>query len=222
MSSYDIDRGSSGVIHNYENFSSAEKEMRVGQKVRVKHFSISEYALTEIMEVSENFFKIKITPKMIRSNVFPGDSITVIFVNNENEECLVDGIIEKARAEFPEYFVVRCIRIRKFRDCRKSRRYEIDTCCNITDQESTSFGNVKNISLSGCKVITKAQINERKNMKLEVFLKENKKVLMSAGVARIKKHINYNEYGMTILEMDEASAAIFKEEINNIIKKEMM
>jgi len=220
VSSYDIDRGSSGIIKDYSSDLRINQEMKVGQKVRVKHFNVSEYAITEIIEATENAFKIKITPKLIRCNVFEGDSITVVFMNNESEECLVDGVVEKAQAEFPSSLLIRCIRVRRFKDCRKTRRYEIDACCNIIDEGASRFGNIKNISFNGCRMMTKARIDERKNLKLEVFIGNNQKALVDVGVVRVKKHINYNEYGLVILDMDEESRVILVEEINNIIRQE--
>lgn len=220
MSSYDMDRGSSGIIKDFDGNIGISQEMKIGQKVRVKHFNVSEYAITEVIEVSESTFKIRVTPKLIRCNVFEGDSITVVFINNENEECLVDGIIDKAQAEFPSSFLVKSIRIRRFKDCRKSRRYEIDACCNIIDEDISRFGNIKNVSFNGCRMMTKARIDDRRNLKMEVFLEENKKAIIDVGVVRVKKHINYNEYGLVILGMEEESRKNISEEIDNIIKRE--
>ncbi|MGE5328939.1 MAG: PilZ domain-containing protein [Deltaproteobacteria bacterium] len=220
MSSYDIDRGSCGIIKDYNADTSAVKEMKTGQKVRVKHFNISDYAITEIIEVYEGGFKIKITPKLLRCNVFDGDNITVILENNENEECLIDGVVDKAQAEFPAFFSIRCIKERRFNNCRKSRRYQIDACCNIIDEGVSSFGNVKNISFNGCRIMTKAKINNRKNFKMEIFIKGDKKALIEVGVVRVKEHMSYNEYGLVVLNMDEESKVIIREEIDDIIRLE--
>lgn len=220
MASYDVDRGSSGIIKDYACDLSLSQEVRVGQKVRVKHFSVSEYAVSEIIDSSENSFKIKMTSKLIRGNVFPGDSITVVLINSESEECLVDGIVEKAQAEFPQFFLIRSLRIKRFRDCRKSRRYQIDACCNIIDDGTSSFGNIKNISSNGCRMMTKTKIDERKNFKIELFIEEDKKVSLDVGVVREKKHMSYNEYGLVILGMDEDSRTILGNQVNKIIKHE--
>lgn len=220
MSSYDVDRGSSGIIKNYDGDLVLSQEIKVGQKVRVKHFSVSEYAVSEIIESSESSFKIKMTPKLIRGNVFKGDSITVILINSDSEECLVDGIVEQAQAEFPQFFLIRSIRIRHFKDCRKSRRYQIDACCNLRDDGVSSFGNIKNISTNGCRIMTKIKIDEKKNLKMELFIEEHKKVCLDVGVVREKKHMNYNEYGLVILGMDEDSKIVLRDQINKIILQE--
>lgn len=220
MASYDADRGSSGIIKDFDRNICVSQEMKVGEKVRVKHFNISEYAVTEIVEISESKFKIRITPKMIRSNVFEGDNITIVYMNNDNEESLADGIVERAQAEFPQYLAARCTRVRHFKDCRKNRRYEIDVCCNIIDDDISSFGNIKNISFNGCRMMTKAKIDDRKNFKLEIFIGENKKAVADVGVVRVKRHMNYNEYGLVILNTGTESKEILAAEINNIIKRE--
>lgn len=221
VASYDLDRGNSGIIKDYDSNICVSQELKVGEKVRVKHFNISEYAITEIVEISGNTtFKIRISPKIIRSNVFEGDSITIVYINNENEESLADCVVEKAQAEYPSYFVVRCIRIRHFKDCRKNRRYEIDACCNIIDENNSWFGNIKNISFNGCRIMTKASIDDRKNFKLEVFLGENKKSVIDVGVVRVKKHMNCNEYGLIILNMDDESRKVLTDKINSVIESE--
>lgn len=220
VSSYDLDRGSSGIISDINSNLNIKQEIAAGQRVRVKHFNIPEYAITFITEAGENTFKIKITEKLLRYNVFPGDTITVIYVTDQKEECLIDGIVESAQAEFPQFFSIRGIRIRRFRDSRKSRRYEIDICCNILVDGNVYFGNAKNISFSGCRLITKEKIEDRKNFKIELFIEQGKKAVIDVGMVRSKKHISFYEYGLAVLGMDDSSRRIIQEKINQIMETE--
>jgi len=202
MSSYDLDRGSSGII-NKPNVERIDKELNGINKVRLRHYNITEYIITEVVEVSEYKIKIKITDKVMYSNVLPGDNVSINFINEMKEECIINGIVELAQPTFPQFFMVRVMHVEKYQDSRKNRRYAINACANIIDENTELFGVIKNVSYSGFRVFSKVAIEGRKNVKVQMFIDENNTMTLNAGIVRKKQHLNYNEYGFVILGIDQ-------------------
>lgn len=217
---YDIDRGSGGLITDFNNVEKLDNLLKTGDKVRIKHYSVPEYIITDVVDVNEREIKIRVTNNLVKYNVFPGDRIMVIFMVGENEECLIDGVIEKAVIAFPQFFVVKQFRIRRFKDARKNRRYELNVCGNISLDEKEYYCCVKNISMAGCKMITKANIEEDKNFKIDLFLGHGKNAMVDVGIVRKKRHMNFNEYGLAILKTDQEGRKHLAETIELIKEKE--
>ena len=220
MSSYDLDRGSSGIIINKVDFERIDKDLNGINKVRLRHYNITEYIMTEVVEVSEYKIKIKITDKVMYSNILPGDNVSINFINEMKEECIVNGVVELAQPAFPQYFMVRVMHVEKYQDSRKNRRYAINACTNIIDQDIELFGVIKNVSYSGFRLFSKVAIEGRKNVKVQMFIDENNTMTLNAGIVRKKQHLNYNEYGFVILGMDQSERIQFDSIINNISEKE--
>lgn len=213
MTPYDLDRGSIGIINNF-NRDKVDKELSPNRKVRLRHYNITEYIITEVMEVSEFEFKLGITDRMIYLNIFPGDHVSVYFINQMNEECIINGIVDKAQASFPQFILVKTTRIEKYKDERKNRRYAINACCNIIDENNEWFGIVKNVSYSGFRLFTKTAIEDRKNLTVKLFINENQIIDISAGIVRKKQLLNYNEYGLVVLP----DGATDRQQLNEIIR----
>ncbi len=213
MTPYDLDRGSSGIINNF-NRDKVDKELSPNRKVRLRHYNITEYIITEVKEVSEFEFKLEITDKMIYLNIFPGDYVSVYFINQMNEECIIGGIVDKAQASFPQSILVKTTRIEKHKNERKNRRYAINACCNLIDENNEGFGIVKNVSYSGLRLFSKAVIEDRKNLTVKLFINENLGIDISAGIVRKRQLLNYNEYGLVILP----NGATDREQLNEIIR----
>lgn len=213
MSSYDLDRGSTGIVADLTR-EKMYSVLSTGCKVRFRHYSIAEYIVTEIMEVSEYDFKVRITDRVLSTNIFPGDHVSIVFINENREECIIYGIVDKAQSSFPQFFLIKAARIEKHKDERKNRRYAVNICCNLIDENNESFGIMKNISYSGFRIFTKAMIEDRKNLKAHIFFDENKDMLLNVGVVRKKQLLNFNEYGMVVL----GASADQRKELSEVIE----
>lgn len=213
MNSYDIDRGYSGILT--EVFKEKINEYLVNnRKVRLKHYSVSEYIITEVDEVSEYGFKIKITNEIIRSNILNDDRVLISFVD-DNHEYLIHGIVEHQQTSFPQFLDVRVTRLEVFEDKRKSRRYAFDAYGNFVDDGREYVVIVKNVSLTGFRIFTKAALEDGKNLQIKVFIDEDRVILVNVGIVRKKQLLNYYEYGLVILKENEQ---MVKKELDNLVR----
>ncbi len=213
MSSYDMDRGPGGIIADL-SAQRIKDQLHEGNKVRFRHHNIPEYVVAEVIEVSEFDFKIKLNQRLIQSNVLPGDHVSVNFINNSEEECQINGVIEEGRAAFPQYYKIKVMRLEKFKDARKNRRYAVEICCDITDENREFFGIIRNISLSGFRMFTRTAIENRKNINVKMYFDENTSVDIYAGLVRSKQLMNCFEYGLVILGANDQGRKELREIIN--------
>ena len=219
MAPYDLDRGSSGIAVNATK-ERVDKDLTVNSRIRLRHYYINEYVITDVVEVFEYNFKLKINDEMVHANMFPGDQITAYFINESKQECVINGVIEDVQASFPQFFLVKAVRIERFSDARKNRRYAINACCNIIDGDSKAFGIIKNMSLSGIRMFSKAMIENRKNIKIQIFIDKNTSIDLNVGITRKKQMLNYNEYGLVVLRGGENEWKEFGEIIKGLSEKE--
>jgi len=219
MSSYDMDRGTSGIVSSYTN-EEINKDLQVGKKIRLRHFNIGEYAISVVKEFDEHSLKIKITDEMLKANVLPGDQVLAVFINNENEECVINGIVENMEFSFPQFYQIRVIRIERYKDWRKNKRYAIDAGGLILEQNHVFYGIVKNVSFNGIKLISKKEIEDRGNIRLQIIIDEKKSLTVDMGVVRKKQHYNFYEYGMVVLNSNGDERGQFNEIVEYVASKE--
>jgi hypothetical protein len=203
MSSYETDRGFSGLAPSNNITEKMNEMMEPGQIVRLRHNNVIEYVMTKIAEVSENDFKLIFSDRMLMANILDGHTASINYINQLNEECIISGVLEKATAEFPQLITLRPTKIEKYKDARKTRRYSLNHCCNIFDEDKQHFGIVKNISFAGLRLFTKGLIEDRKNVKLQLFIEPDRVINLDIGMVRNKQFYNHNDYGFVILESKE-------------------
>lgn len=219
MSPYDVDRGSTGVINSFAG-EKVNKYLSAGVKVRLKHYNINEYLMAETIEASDFSLKLKISDRMSYANVLPGDHVLISFIFQEEYECIIKGVVENAHAEYPQWISIKAARVEKYRNERKSRRYAINVCCNILDQDSLHFAIAKNISFSGIKLVSKAAVENKKNVRLEMFFDEGRNISINAGIVREKQFLNFTEYGLVMQGMDQEKKQKLDDIINYLISLE--
>ncbi len=215
MSSYDMDRGPGGIIADL-SAQRIKGQLYEGNKVRFRHHNTPEYIVAEVIEVSEFDFKIKSSQRLIQSTVLPGDHVAVNFISKSGEELQINGVIEEARAAFPQYYKIKVMRMENFRDARKNRRYAVNICCDITDENREFFGIIKNISMSGFRMFTKDMIEDRKNINVKMYFNEDTNIDIYAGLVRSKQLMNSFEYGLVILGTSDQGRGELREIISRL------
>jgi hypothetical protein len=184
---------------------------RKGMVICIKHPRIFEPILNVIQKVEDDVIFFKIPEIFLKSNVLKGDDISCQ-VLKEDAEYVAEGIVSNINIRYPSHAEFSIGKIHRYKNYRKARRFLVDFPGEIHIQgaDKRIYSIIKNLGPEGLGMIFKENINENTLVDVAVTATVGKNELLElkAKIIRVLPRSFYNEYGMKIVDMDDANRSL--------------
>jgi hypothetical protein len=193
--------------------------LQSGYTIYTKCFIDDEWIPNIIKSTSDNILVINLNDYYFRKGVMVGDFISVRFSYEENEY-VIEGEITDIDIYDTYTISIFINNINIYKNRRKHFRFysKLGASLKTSPSEKGVYSIVINISMSGCAIISKSNINVGSDVTVDLFL-SSKNVTSITGTVIRKRALNYGyEYGIAISHLSSDSQSKLKQLVEKLEK----
>jgi hypothetical protein len=212
---YNFDKSSK--LLDVLGMKSPQKFISIGQRVALKHYSMFDFTYAFVMEVDEQYVKLKFRSSFPELDFFPEDPVVISLLDNDKiyiASCEIVSIISYD----PLAIDIKVHKLEKKETMRKHERFYVSLAATIISPEynEPTFAIVKNLSFSGFKVNSKKSFEE--NSQVELILNTDIYISISliGTIVRKNRLGLYYEYGIEITDISKSNMLTFQHYINQL------
>lgn len=191
--------------------------LQPGYTVYTKCFIDDEWIPNIIKESSDNILVVNLNDYYFKKGVMVGDYISVRF-SYEDNEYVIDGEITDIDIYDTYTISIFINNINIYKNRRKHFRYysKLGASLKTDPHEKGVYSIVVNISVAGCAIISKSNINIGSTVNVDLFV-SSKNITSITGVITRKRALNYGyEYGISITNISGNSESKLKELVEKL------
>ncbi len=192
-----------------------------GALVCVKDKTIFNVILSTIKRIENEKIYLALTMPFLENNILPGRSITCNILR-QDFEYIAYGLVSNINTSGAGDVEFKISEINKFKNQRKEKRFFINISAKMmSNTNSSMYGIIKNLSLSGLCIISKEVF--AKDDIIDVCFSNNSRSLpiqLKAKIVRASSCVGFKEYGLEIIDTG-SSASAYKDILKELEQNEL-
>lgn len=216
MKKYDLDKENFFSKNLFKNTLSI-RNLSVGDRVILKHYSMFDYTNAYILDVFDDFVKIALKNNMLELGFSEKDPLTISY-NIDNKFYVAAGEIETIDSVEPPIINVKLLSVQKKDSLRKSERFYVSLTSLINSDVlgAPVFAVVKNLSLGGFKVTCSSDLDMNDAIDITVSIDNYYSISCKGEIIRKLELSPKYEYGIQITDISQTNLITFNHYINQL------